>query len=84
RARGRWRRPRFRGGTIQAVQAPHIPRSLGTIYEMEAFIISFNTLHPLAAQYPSLPGVEGAPPQRGRPIGPTRGAPEDVQKLVPA
>jgi len=29
----------------------------------------------VAAQYPSLPGVEGAPPQRGRPVGPTRGAP---------
>ena len=34
----------------------------------------------VAAQYPSLPGVEGAPPQRGRPVGPTRGAPEECAK----
>ena len=34
--------------------------------------------------YPSLPGVEGPQPQRGRPKGPTRGTPEESGKATPA
>lgn len=55
--RSRWRSPRFRRGTIQAVQAPPIPRSLGTSYEpdhLSLASISFIRLLPGTQACPAL------------------------------